>query len=175
MVDCFSDGATVGHNGKLGTVTRVGLGYYIPSIGVECSLIMDGGSNNEAEFLALIQAMTFCLNNDILEVRFFLDSTIVVNRANGRTVRGKYRNERMDRFQSTVLDLAKGFRKIEFHWIPRDKNGKADTLSKQFKNVLNILSLGSIETQPFDISSGSDGNQFVGFNCADVQKSVQNS
>lgn len=141
MLEVYTDGATVGQNGKLGTVSQVGLGVYIK--GYErtkkkgkYSKLVDGISNNEAEFKALIWALDLVLGFGVKEARFHLDSKIVVNRANGKRVEGKYKNERMDAFQKSVLNLAKKFNEIEFKWIPREDNWVADRLSKKMiKNI----------------------------------------
>ena len=57
MVSVYTDGATEGMNGKLGTVTNVGIGIYIPYIDVKHSQRLSGISNNEAEYMALIEGM----------------------------------------------------------------------------------------------------------------------
>ena len=131
MIDVYTDGATVGHNGKLGTVTQVGLGIYIPLASIRESRLCNGISSNEAEFMALIEAMKICIDKKILSCRFNLDSEIVTNRAKGKHKKLKYRNERMDKFQGEVLQLACYFKDVEFNWIPREHNEEADRLSKE--------------------------------------------
>jgi len=132
MIDIYTDGATKGHNGKLGTVKEVGIGIYIPAFGEGVGRKVAGISNNEAEFKALIAGMKLARALNITQARFKLDSQIVVNRANGaRPKKAKFKNERMDAFQDTVLALAKEFTRIEFQWIPREENGMADMYSKE--------------------------------------------
>ncbi|RLI72259.1 MAG: hypothetical protein DRP02_02275 [Candidatus Gerdarchaeota archaeon] len=130
----FTDGATKGFNGKLGTVSVVGLGVYIPHLGVDgkkyCKK-MNGISNNEAEFKALIYGMEKAIEKGIKKAAFFLDSKIVVSRANGQRARGKWANARMDAFQDQVAELEKEFEEITFAWIPREQNWMADKLSKE--------------------------------------------
>lgn len=130
----YTDGATVGHNGKLGTVSEVGLGCWITGDALDIKIAQkkSGISNNEAEFKALITAMKVCLDIGVTEALFKLDSMIVVNRANGST-RKKEKNARMGAFQNEVLKLAEKFeKKAEFVHIPREYNGIADDLSKKF-------------------------------------------
>jgi len=130
MIDVFTDGGTIGKNGKLGSVSEVSVGIYIPYYDIEISQRLLGISNNEAEFKALIVAMEILVEGQVKEARFNMDSKIVVNRANGSKPRKKkFANERMDSFQDEVLALAKHFNKIEFKWIPREENAKADELS----------------------------------------------
>lgn len=134
LVDIYSDGATVGHNGKLGTVKRVGVGISIPSLKYGGGIQLDGISNNEAEFKALILAMEIALKKGIRRARFNLDSKIVVNRAKGRRPKGKHHNERMNAFQDKVAELARQFQVVEFRWIPRERNWLADYYSKLASN-----------------------------------------
>ena len=130
MINIFTDGATVGHNGKLGTVKEVGLGLYIPSIKFGEGKKVKGISNNEAEFKALIWGMEIAIEKGLKNVRFNMDSKIVVNRANGaRPKKLKYQNLRMDAFQDTVFELKKKFDDVSFKWIPREKNTTADYYS----------------------------------------------
>ena len=53
FIRAYSDGATVGHNGKLGSVKEVGLGVLIEKVErITISEKTSGISNNEAEFKA---------------------------------------------------------------------------------------------------------------------------
>lgn len=132
MIRVFTDGATVGHNGKLGTVKEVGIGVYSPELEISISERLPGISNNEAEFKALIRAMEECASRGVKQVQYNLDSQIVVNRANGsRPKKAKFKNERMDAFQDRVIELSRNFDKVEFNWIRREMNWVADSLSKK--------------------------------------------
>jgi len=130
IIEIYTDGATVGHNGKLGTVKEVGLGVYIPSLNYGNGKRTKGISNNEAEFKALIWGMELAIEKGLKNCRFNMDSKIVVNRANGRRPKGKWQNSRMDAFQDTVFKLRKSFYTVSFNWIPREKNSTADYYSK---------------------------------------------
>lgn len=131
-IDIYCDGATVGHNGKLGTVSEVGLGVYIAQTGERIGRRVPGISNNEAEFKALIYAMEYALRNGYADVRFHSDSRNIINRANGKRPGRKFKNERMDAFQEKVLELARQFDHVSFRWIPREMNAEADAVSKQY-------------------------------------------
>ena len=131
-VKCFTDGSTVGHNGKLGTVKEVGLGIFITdnnNKNIRISKKVKGISNNESEFKALILAMETCIEKNLLNVHFYLDSQIVVNRANGKRPKKKYANARMDAFQDKVFVLSEKMNWVLFEWIPREKNEVADLLA----------------------------------------------
>lgn len=144
LTQIFCDGGTVGHN-KLGLTKQVGLGIYCDQPSIQISERVDGKSNNEAEFMALIRGMEEAIKLNLKTVDFFLDSKIVVNRASTfikdgvpcRRPKGKYRNERMDQFQDKVLELKVCFDRVNFYWISRDHNGKADALSKKNLNKLS--------------------------------------
>lgn len=130
MQTIFTDGATIGPNGKFGSVSKVGLGVHIPGI-KNYSQITEGKSNNEAEFMALIWGVKLAINLGLRKVKFLLDSKIVYKRANGNRPWGKWENPRMNAFQDELNELIKGnFDHIEFKWIPREKNYVADDLSK---------------------------------------------
>lgn len=131
-IDIYCDGATVGHNGKLGTVSEVGLGVYIAQTGERIGRRVPGISNNEAEFKALIYAMEYALRSGYTEARFYSDSQIIINRANGKRPGKKFTNERMDAFQEKVLELARQFDHVSFRWIPREENTVADAVSKDY-------------------------------------------
>lgn len=131
-VRIYTDGATVGHNGKLGTVTKVGLGVWIPALNQSYYKQVNGLSNNEAEFKALIYGMELAKTLGLKRVTFCCDSQVIINRALGitRPTKAKRKNERMDEFQDTVFQLKKSFEQTLFKWIPRGQNVKADQLSK---------------------------------------------
>jgi|GEM_PF-309064 ribonuclease H / adenosylcobalamin/alpha-ribazole phosphatase len=134
--ECFSDGATIGRNGKLGTVKEVGLGVYCPELKIYYCAKAKGISNNEAEFMALIRAMELLLERGVIDAKFYMDSKIIETRANRpfiKKMKPKHRNERMDNFQREVLELAEKFNSINFEWIPREQNTVADELSNQAK------------------------------------------
>jgi len=135
----YTDGATVGHNGRLGTVKEVGIGIYCKDA-ISISKRVKGGSNNEAEFLALIHGMEEAIRLGLKDVEFRMDSELVWRRAecprkkNGKAYKkpkGKYKNERMDKFQDKVLELKRRFKTCFFVWIPREQNWTADELSKK--------------------------------------------
>jgi len=130
--DIYTDGATLGNNGKLGTVSIVGIGIHIPDKDINIARRLDGGSNNEAEFLALIHACIVAQKAKIKTPFFHLDSQIVVNRANGaRPTKIKFYNGRMNMLQYILIGMLQNFHDWKIEWIPREENTKADALSKQ--------------------------------------------
>lgn len=128
MIEVYTDGATEGHNGKLGTVSWVGLGIYIPDLDICVSKRVRGISNNEAEYMALIEAMDICKQNGLTSVLFLSDSMNVVN---GAQKNRPTKNLRMSKFKSEIQKRLSYFTEVEFAWIPREENEQADILSKE--------------------------------------------
>jgi ribonuclease HI len=126
----YTDGATIGHNGKLGTVKQVGLGIWIPELKMSISKKTTGLSNNEAEWKALILGMNIAINKCLKHVEFRLDSTIVVNKAKQNEC-SKKGNSRMLAFQREVILLKKQFTFFNIMWVPREENKQADLNSKR--------------------------------------------
>lgn len=138
MKTVYTDGATVGWNGKLGMVKEIGIGYWIREKNIRYAAKFIGSSNNEAEYIALILAMRHCIRDGYLEVEFRSDSEIVVHGA----MYGKpTKNERMMRLKREVMFLKTFFKRVAFTWIPREDNMIADYLSKEgcAKKVANTF------------------------------------
>lgn len=135
----YTDGGTVGKNGKLGTVKEVALGVYVSTTKESFCKKTDGGSNNEAEWMAFLWAMEIALKKNYKTVRFHSDSKFMINRANGhRPDPKKYPNERMDNFQRQCLNLVEKFDSVEFRHIPRENNQVADNLTNRAKRLQKV-------------------------------------
>ena len=85
-------------------------------------------TNNEAEYLALIEGLKQCLQNDIQSINIFLDSELVVKQVNGHY---KVKNERMAILHNEAIDFLRKFEKFNVSHIYREKNIEADKLSKE--------------------------------------------
>lgn len=89
------------------------------------------GTNNEAEFDALILALKE-LNEEVhqlgaakslFEVEVFTDSTIIANRLNGRNRTYKSESQaRMNRLAQIALGLLQGFKRVKVQWRRREEN-----------------------------------------------------
>ncbi len=85
-------------------------------------------TNNEAEYLALIQGLNLCIDNEIIHINIFSDSELIVKQINGEY---KVKNERMGVLFKQTHDLLSRFDFWKINHVLRDKNTEADELSKQ--------------------------------------------
>ncbi len=85
-------------------------------------------TNNQAEYLAVIAALERAadMNAEILD--FFLDSELVV-----KQLKGEYRVKNADLapLVQKVLNAIKKFKRVNFSYVPREKNASADKLVNQ--------------------------------------------
>ena len=86
-------------------------------------------SNNVAEYAAVIAALEYLLDNRLQnhEVKMYGDSNLTVEQMSGRWKIGDglYRE-----FAVRASVLRSQFERISFHWIPREQNEEADSLSQ---------------------------------------------
>ncbi len=77
------------------------------------------GTNNEAEWLALITAMMICKEQKIKDATIIGDSMLVVNQANGTW---KIKAESMKAYKEEFEILKKEVGKVTIEYIPRAAN-----------------------------------------------------
>jgi len=82
-------------------------------------------TNNEAEYTALIEALTKATELQATDVEFKLDSELVVKQLKGIY---KVKNERISLLWKKAKELTKNFSTTSFTHIPREKNKEADRL-----------------------------------------------
>jgi ribonuclease HI len=86
-------------------------------------------TNNVAEYTAAIRAMEWLRDQGYSgPVRVMGDSQLVV-----RQLHGEYRvkAEHLQEYHAQALRLARHFEQVDWVWIPREANGRADELSKE--------------------------------------------
>lgn len=83
------------------------------------------GTNNEAEYKALILALREAqrLGAQILHIN--MDSELIVRQMNGQY---KIREPNLKNLAQDVLKLSRGFKQVFFHHVPRKENQEADKL-----------------------------------------------
>lgn len=82
-------------------------------------------TNNQAEYKALIRALTIAVEKGATEIQCFLDSELVVKQLNREY---RVRDQDLGPLFLTVWNLSAGLKKISFHHIRREKNKEADAL-----------------------------------------------
>lgn len=87
-------------------------------------------SNNLAEYLALIEGLTYLYDNNLTSesIRCYGDSKLVVNQMSGywKIKEGIYVKAALE-----AKEMLSEFSNINFQWIPREENNLADDLSKK--------------------------------------------
>ncbi len=83
------------------------------------------GTNNQAEYRALLAGVTRAKEEGIQDVTCYLDSELVV-----KQVRGEYRvkNADLQELLAEIKQILPSFSSVTFEHIPRAKNAQADKL-----------------------------------------------
>lgn len=132
LVEVHFDGACeAGRGGGVATY-----GFTVEGSGLdheESGLAAPPGSvratNNVAEYVAAQRALEYLVERGYRgSVVVVGDSQLVV-----RQIRGEYevRAEHLAAYHAHLSALAKRFEHIEFRWVPREQNQRADRLSKE--------------------------------------------
>ncbi len=86
-------------------------------------------TNNVAEYVAAICALEWLARHGHTgELRVLGDSELVIKQMHGDY---RVRAEHLLPYHERLVQLARGFRKVEFVWVPREENTRADELSKR--------------------------------------------
>lgn len=92
-----------------------------------CSSQVGRGTNNEAEWLALIALLEAAAAAHVPTLHIRGDSRLVVEQFAGRW---KIRDTRMRTLAVRAHQIAAAIPTVTCVWVPRDANTRADTLSK---------------------------------------------
>ena len=119
---------------------HIGFGFYIKQDGKilyeysECIMLGEKGftqtSNNVSEYLALTAALKWLILNrlNFMWVRCYGDSQLVIRQMDGQYgINGGIYIP----YALKCKEVASMFKKIDYHWIPREENTYADDLSKK--------------------------------------------
>jgi len=125
QLDIYTDGASRGNPGlaAIGLVIKKQgqiIGEYSRTIGQ--------ATNNQAEYQALIFGLKKAKELKAQEVNCWLDSKLVVEQVNRRY---KIKNQDLAKLFIKVYNLSQFFKKINFYYLPREKNKQADKLANQ--------------------------------------------
>ncbi|MCH7758927.1 ribonuclease HI family protein [Patescibacteria group bacterium] len=89
------------------------------------SKFLNQGTNNQAEYQALILGLEKAKSLKASEVDCYLDSKLIVEQINGNY---KIKNPGLGSLFIRVWNLSQSFKKVNFYHIPREKNQEADQL-----------------------------------------------
>ncbi len=122
-MELYTDGASRGNPGEAG-------GGVVLKNGSTCekSFYFGRKTNNEAEYLALIEGLKLALSRGAKKLVVFMDSQLAV-----RQMRGEYRvkSKNILPLWKEARELAGRFEHIEFRHIPRSMNSRADALANE--------------------------------------------
>ena len=85
-------------------------------------------TNNVAEYLGLIAALEYCVENKVNNVKIFLDSLLVVQQVN---MEYKVKSKKLQTHYEKSLNLINQIEDIEIHHIRREFNSRADQLANE--------------------------------------------
>ena len=85
-------------------------------------------TNNVAEYLGLIAALEYCVENKVNNARIFLDSLLVVQQVN---MEYKVKSKKLQTHYEKSLKLIDQIEDIEIHHIRREFNSRADQLANE--------------------------------------------
>ncbi len=99
----------------------------------ECGLAVPPGhpraTNNVAEYSAAICALEWLVRAGYSgDVRLHGDSELVIRQMNDEY---QVRTEHLQPYHDRLAQLARSFRRVEYTWVPREENTRADELSKR--------------------------------------------
>jgi ribonuclease HI len=128
MIRIFTDGACQPNPGHMGIGVLIEWGNKLPTI---ISYYGGEGTNNIAEYMALLEALKQINDNDIRVVVIKSDSNLMVSQVNGKwKCNDQALKEKCNLAQNRIKDLkSKGF-SITLEYIPREFN-VADTPAKK--------------------------------------------
>ena len=125
MYEIYCDGASRSNPGD------ASIGVSINKDKVEIDTIKKKigiNTNNVAEYLGLIAALEYCVENKVNNVRIFLDSLLVVQQVN---LEYKVKSKKLQTHYEKSLKLIEQIEDIEIHHIRREFNSRADQLANE--------------------------------------------
>ena len=124
FASCYVDGASRGNPGPSG------VGVVIKDSGEniikEAKEYIGEGTNNVAEYTAVIIALGELKKLKVTSAIINIDSELIVNQLNGNY---RTRDEKLLKLFSRIKDIEQEFSLIKYNYIPREKNKAADKLA----------------------------------------------
>ena len=125
MYEIYSDGASRSNPGE------ASVGISILKDNEEIATIKKRigiATNNVAEYLGLIEALKYCVENNIMEDDIYLDSLLVVQQVN---LEYKVKSKKLQEYYNQALDLINKINNIKINHVKREFNKRADQLANQ--------------------------------------------
>ena len=123
MLLIYTDGASLGNPGPMG----IGIVIYKGDVRIEeLSEFLGEGTNNIAEYTAVVRALETAHRLGEREVHIKSDSELVIKQLNGEY---KVKDVNLRNLKRKIDELSKHL-EVTFEHIPREKNEEADALSK---------------------------------------------
>jgi len=120
----YTDGASLGNPGPMG----IGIAFWKSGELVkEISEYIGKGTNNEAEYTAVIRAVQIAKKMGEKKITVRSDSELLVRQLNGEY---KVKKPHLKKLNSELVSLIKNI-EVKFEHIPRERNKRADALSKK--------------------------------------------
>ena len=138
-----TDGGARGNPGPagIGIVLRDANGDLI----AEKARAIGRATNNVAEYTALIEGLELALENDVTEVKVFLDSALVVAQVKGEW---KIKKDALRVLAVRARALMGRFERASIDHVPREQNEDADALANQaMDSVAGMNEQGSEDEQ----------------------------
>jgi ribonuclease HI len=124
MLVIFTDGCCLGNPGPMG----IGVVIYRDGVRVEeLDEFLGAGTNNIAEYTAVIRALEIAHGMGESEVHVKSDSQLLIKQLNNEY---KVKDQKLKPLKERAEALCRGL-KVRFEHIPREKNKEADALSKE--------------------------------------------
>lgn len=125
-VNMFTDGGARGNPGPaaIGVVIKSDKHKIIHKVGKYIGTT----TNNNAEYAALIEGLTFLKELKYSQVNCYLDSELVVKQLNGLY---KVKNKNIKKNWNKIKALEKNFIRITYQHVKRERNREADGLVNQ--------------------------------------------
>ena len=121
----YIDGASRGNPGESG----IGILVILPdSTREEIREYIGRGTNNEAEYKALIRALRYLVAEVNPEVKIHSDSKLVANQMNGLW---RVKDPKLRILHSEAKKLASRIAALEIEYVPRERNTEADRLANE--------------------------------------------
>jgi len=122
-VEIYVDGASRGNPGPAG----IGIVLKLDSRTVCFKRFIGNKTNNEAEYLALLEGLKLAISVNAKKVKVFSDSELIVKQLKGEF---SVKETRLSKLYSEVKELERML-DVEYFHIPRESNKLADELANE--------------------------------------------